>query len=37
MKILFTNSPLHFTHGHTFTQPDWQTIAARQGERSDGA
>jgi radical SAM superfamily enzyme YgiQ (UPF0313 family) len=26
MKILFTNSPLHFTHGHTFTQPDWQTM-----------
>ncbi len=26
MKILFTNSPLHFTHGHTFTQPDWQTL-----------
>ena len=25
MKILFTNSPLHFTHGHTFTQFDWQT------------
>ena len=26
MKILFTNSPLHFTHGHTFTQPDCQTL-----------
>ncbi|GEM_PF-3795252 len=26
MKILFTNSPLHFSHGHTFTQPDWQTL-----------
>jgi len=26
MKILFTNSPLNFTHGHTFTQPDWQTL-----------
>lgn len=26
MKVLFTNSPLHFTHGHTFTQPDWQTL-----------
>ena len=26
MKILFTNSPLHYTHGHTFTQPDWQTL-----------
>ena len=26
MRILFTNSPLHFTHGHTFTQPDWQTL-----------
>lgn len=26
MKIIFTNSPLHFTHGHTFTQPDWQTL-----------
>jgi len=26
MKILLTNSPLHFTHGHTFTQADWQTL-----------
>ncbi|HJX13222.1 MAG TPA: radical SAM protein [Dehalococcoidales bacterium] len=26
MKILLTNSPLHFSHGHTFTQPDWQTL-----------
>jgi|TARA_B100001971_G_scaffold213598_1_gene247440 radical SAM superfamily enzyme YgiQ (UPF0313 family) len=26
MKILFTNSPLHYSHGHTFTQPDWQTL-----------
>jgi anaerobic magnesium-protoporphyrin IX monomethyl ester cyclase len=26
MKVLFTNSPLNFTHGHTFTQPDWQTL-----------
>lgn len=26
MRILFTNSPLHFTHGHTFTQIDWQTL-----------
>lgn len=26
MKLLFTNSPLHFTHGHTFTQSDWQTL-----------
>lgn len=26
MKIMFTNSPLHFSHGHTFTQPDWQTL-----------
>jgi len=26
MKILFANSPLHFTHGHTFTQPDCQTL-----------
>lgn len=26
MKILFTNSPLNFSHGHTFTQPDWQTL-----------
>ena len=26
MRILFTNSPLHYTHGHTFTQPDWQTL-----------
>ena len=26
MRILFTNSPLHFSHGHTFTQPDWQTL-----------
>lgn len=26
MKLLFTNSPLHFSHGHTFTQQDWQTI-----------
>ncbi len=26
MKILFTNSPLHFSHGHTFTQPDWPTL-----------
>lgn len=26
MKILLTNSPLHFSHGHTFTQSDWQTL-----------
>lgn len=26
MKILFTNSPLHFTHGHVFLQPDWPTL-----------
>ncbi|MEK7689744.1 MAG: radical SAM protein [Bdellovibrionota bacterium] len=26
MKILYTNSPLHFTHGHTFCQWDWQTL-----------
>jgi len=26
MKILITNSPLHYTHGHTFTQADWQTL-----------
>lgn len=26
MRILFTNSPLHFAHGHIFTQPDWQTL-----------
>lgn len=26
MKILITNSPLHFTHGHTLTQADWQTL-----------
>jgi len=26
MKILYTNSPLHYTHGHTFTQQDWQTL-----------
>lgn len=26
MKILFTNSPLNFSHGHSFTQPDWQTL-----------
>lgn len=26
MKILLTNSPLNYTHGHTFTQPDWQTL-----------
>ena len=40
MKILFTNSPLNFTHGHTFTQPDWQTlvlptIAGIAGEEHD--
>jgi anaerobic magnesium-protoporphyrin IX monomethyl ester cyclase len=26
MRILLTNSPLHYSHGHTFTQPDWQTL-----------
>lgn len=26
MRILLTNSPLHFSHGHTFTQQDWQTL-----------
>ena len=26
MRILLTNSPLHFSHGHTFTQSDWQTL-----------
>lgn len=26
MKILFTNSPLHFSHGHTLTQADWPTL-----------
>jgi len=26
VKILITNSPLHYTHGHTFTQADWQTL-----------
>ncbi len=26
MKVLFTNSPLNFTHSHTFLQPDWPTL-----------
>lgn len=26
MKILITNSPLHYSHGHSLTQADWQTL-----------
>jgi len=26
VRVLITNSPLHYTHGHTFTQQDWQTL-----------